>query len=161
MIEFNIKEEEQPSPKLRETTYIDLTLEDDEVMEAKGRELITNGLELESEHSSSSESPSEDGSMDIKKEERSSFELREPTYIDLTLEDDETLEVEGKELITNGLELEPEQSSLSELPSDDESIGSNSNNDGMKRNHKALMSSDGGRIIGARKSRQNAGGSLD
>jgi hypothetical protein len=99
--------------------------------------------------------------FNIKEEERPSPELGEPTYIDLTLEDDEAVQAEEGALITNGLESESEDSSWSESLSEDESIGSNSNHDGMKRHHEVLMSSDGGRIVGGRKRCQNGGGSLD
>src|SRR5436190_22645176 len=59
----------------------------------------------------------------IKEEERPSPELGEPMYIDLTLEGDEAVEVEGGELITNESELEPADSSWSASPSEDEWTG--------------------------------------
>jgi hypothetical protein len=157
-VELNMKEGEGLSPELREPTYIDLTLEDDEAVEAEGGELITNGLELEYEDSSLSEPPSEDESTGIKEEERPGPELGEPTYIDLTVEDDEAVGVERGGLIVNDLESESGESLESDSSSDDES---NLNDEGMTRHREVLMNSDRGRIVASRKSRQNAGGSLD
>ena len=158
MIEFRIKEEERPSPELGEPMYIDLTLEDDEAVKVEGGELITNESELEPADSSLSASPSEDEWTGIKEKQRPSPELGEPAYIDLTVEDDEAVEVERGELIVNDLESVSEESLESASVSDD---GSNLNDEGMTRHYGVLMNSDGGRIVGPRKSRQNAGESLD
>jgi len=96
--------------------------------------------------------------LNIKQEEGLSPELREPMYIDLTLEDDEAAEVERGELIMNELESGSGKSSDSYSLSYDQS---NLNDEGMTRHHEVLINSNGGRIVASRKSCQNAGGSLD
>jgi len=49
IIKWNMKEEEGMNSQLREPMYIDLTVEDDEIVDVEGRELTAKGSELELE----------------------------------------------------------------------------------------------------------------